>query len=162
MGGVLQSVAQTEWMWGTRPDETDAVQETKDLLPQMTVGGQPLSSRPGPTDYLAAPVTVAYPLDNGGQKTVPFDDARVSVTVRHVGGFQERLPLLKRAGDVLTQAPGMISLRHGGDSFVVKFGPDAQVEIQPEKPGLPGMTCVMVVLKAHDQLTYTLAFEGNP
>lgn len=99
LGCVLQSVAQTEWMWGTKPDGADAVQESKDLLPQMTVGGQPLSAKPGLTDYPAAPVTAAYAFDNGGKKTVQFDDAHVSITVRLPGGFQEMLPLLKRTGD---------------------------------------------------------------
>lgn len=55
----------------------------------------------------------------------------------------------------------MLTLRHGGESFVVKYDVDAQLEIQPEKPGLPGMTRVMVILKAQDQLTYRLAFEGK-
>ena len=161
LGGVLQSVANTPWQWGTRPDGAEKVYETKDVIADLTVGGRPISADPGVRNYAAAPVTAGYPLPGGGRKIVTLGDDTITVTIQLAGGFREQLPLLQQPGDKWEQTPGKLTLRRGGAAFELTFDPSATIKIPSPSPTAGNGERVLVTLAAHDKLSYTLRFTGR-
>lgn len=162
MGTVMQSVANTKWLWGTKPEAADKIAETKDVLTQTTFGGIAVSTQTGEKDYSVEPVKAVYSLKGGGQKTVQFDADGITVNIENPGNFTEQLPLIKYSGDPLTQAPGRLTLRHGNMVFVVTFDPQTQFEIQSAETFRAGLERVLVTLKSQNSLNYRLAFAPAP
>lgn len=159
LGTVMQSVGQTDWMWGTRPEGAKMVRETQNLNATLSLAGKPLNMKPGAFDYPVAPVKAVYDLPGGGQKTVQMEADRISVSVRCSGNFTEVLPLVKQTGDELKTEAGRLTLRRGNASFTVTFDPQARVEVQSAKGFQDNLEHVNVTLAARDQLSYSLAFN---
>jgi hypothetical protein len=99
-GTLLQTQTNSaDHAWGTRADKAERVYEAADLPADFFIDGKEIHPEAGNHDLPggegAGGLVVTYPIgDNGGSKTLIFDDDSIEVRIKHKGAFVEQLPFL--------------------------------------------------------------------
>ncbi len=162
MGIVIQGVAGTENLWGTRIDSK--LRETEDVAASIRVGQRQAPMSAGWTDLPKGDLVANYSMP-AGEKTITFAEDSIRVRVRQTGAFTEQIPLIVRVDDDLSTAGDAITLRRGKDRMILKLSPKTSARLQERTPALRGRTDyqrVMVLLDANDALDYVIRFESEP
>jgi hypothetical protein len=159
MGTVVQGVAGTANLWGTRVGEK--LRETEDVAATIRVNATTTLRSPGWTDLPAGDVSISYALP-AGEKSVVFGETSIDVSIQQDGAFVEQIPLLIRSDDRIDITSGSIVLARGDRRLVVTFDADAVVTASARTPALRNRTDyqrVMLTIANRERLTYSLRFE---
>jgi hypothetical protein len=159
MGSLLQSQTGTsDGAWGTILGNRDGVYEADTLDVEFSIGTKPVLSVPGNRDLPPGPLTVKYRFSDQGDKTITFDEQKLTVEVHHSGQLQENIPLLVGKSDTITIQPGEVRLTRAGRVFSIKFDP--QIAATTLETGLVvgPYRVVTIRLKSQNNLSYWLVF----
>jgi len=148
--------------WGTKPDGRPGFVENATLRPTLTAGGAAVDPRPGVAELADGEVVAAWPVGDGGTKTVTFGGDGVRVEVAAKGGFLEQIPLVLREGDALERDGDRVVRSRGKHVLVIAVEGGRAEPLPP--PGKPtaGVRRANVHLRATDRLVYTLTFAERP
>lgn len=161
-GVALQSVAGTEWLWGTRSSgDGDSAYEQDDLHAAISAGGNPVESAPGTTELPSGPVIAEYPLADQGEKTITFNDSGIAVEISHRETFTEFLPLVMPEDASIEREEGRVVVRRdNGSSFTVHTStPNAEIFLAEATPLAEGLVRRLLTIEAEGALTYQLGFK---
>ncbi|HSV15937.1 MAG TPA: hypothetical protein VLI90_16875, partial [Tepidisphaeraceae bacterium] len=100
-GAVFQSPTGTDVAcWGTRLGDAKTPSEAGDLTAEYHVGEDTIEPEPGHRDLPIGTLSVRYPLQADGEKTITFNVGNIAVAAKHAGAMTEQLPLLAPDGRV--------------------------------------------------------------
>lgn len=162
-GVLVQSVAATEWMWGTRKAGSDAVIETKTVNATTTVGGKRVVPQAG---YLPLPgetTVTTYEID-GVKKTVTFTPTSITVEIVGTGQLTEQIPLVRLRGDTLEVKPTAATLTRGETTLTLSAEGEVTVatgnsDTKPIVRGRDQYSRAMITLTGKDRIKYTLTVK---
>lgn len=159
MGTVIQGVAGTPMLWGTRIGEK--LRETEDVAASIKSNGVTTLRSPGWTDLPAGDLSISYALP-AGEKSVVFADASIDVSIRQTGDFVEQIPLLIRSDDRLDITSGSVVLARGDRRLVITLDADATATAGERAPALRNRADyqrVMLTITDRESLSYSIRCE---
>ena len=158
MGCVLQTQSRESGPWGTATSG-HTVYEATSFHPTVEVDGKVLQPVSGKQDLPTGDVVFEYALGTVGQKSIRFSERHIEVIVEHAGAFNEHLPLLMRAGDILNTTGRQVLLRRLGGEMVIMCESDVTIQMLSTEIAHGPFELRRVVIAAHDRLQYRIAFD---
>ncbi|MBD3267362.1 hypothetical protein GF373_11900 [bacterium] len=159
MGALLQSQTGTkEFAWGTREPNGKVVYEGESFTPTFMLGDEKISAKPGCRDLSYGALTVAYPLGEGGSKTVRFTNEGIHVDIVHAGEFYEQFPLLARDYEMMSVTSEMVTIQDGNRAFRIELEGVEKAPHWESKDFIAGKILCGIRMTARDKLSYVLRF----
>jgi hypothetical protein len=167
-GTFLQSVAATEWTWGTRLPNAERVLEHKSFNAPLRSGTTEVLAKPGWQDLGAtADLLADYRIDDV-KRTITFspDTITVEITRDNGGAFVELLPLVQLKGDLVRIEPGKVVITRGDTVLSVDISASAVLPTlgkpAPLSRDRPDYSRALLTIPADNgKLTYTLRLTGK-
>ena len=154
MGSVLQSQTNTtDAAWSTRFNNT--LYEANDLQAQFQINNNAITPQVGTHDLPNGDLTITYPLDQNGNKTIQYTNNTIEVTIQHTGTFTENIPLLKKPSDTL-EISNQLTLKRNNVTFTIQT--NAPITIYNTEYTSGNHTVVTAQITAENSLTYQLTF----
>ncbi len=159
-GTVIQSQSRSDAaVCGTRAEGAEKTYEAGDIAAQIRLHGQILEPGIGKNDLEGRNLEISYELGDKGNKTISFEEDRISVKIEHSGRFNETLPVLKASGDSLTWDKNQIMLQcpDGAMLIIFKNGSGTSASLVPTD--LNDKDCYGFSVSADGKLEYEIYFH---
>lgn len=159
-GVAIQSVAASDWKWGTAVDEK-RIREQLELHAAVRVADTVWKTpTAGYEELPQGAVEATYDLD-GGTKTVRFDDNRVVIAIRKSGSISEQVPLVLEKRDEARMEGKACVVTRGNQRMIIQTESAALSLGKPTAllKGSDQFSRIELQLVGSDSLEYTIAFE---